>query len=76
MSEYKTRRSQIRTIRHTDPDFMLNDGMIVSPRAGFEVAIGCPLNYNNVIQECIRNGWLRPVAYLKESELVWERLQS
>lgn len=55
---------------------MLDDGMIVSPRAGFEISSGCPRNYAEIIDECLRQGWLKPVAYVKESELMWERLQS
>ena len=76
MIEYKTHRSQIRIIRHRDDDFMLDDGMMVCPRAGFEISSGCPRNYAEIIDECLKQGWLKPVAYVKESELMWERLQS
>jgi hypothetical protein len=49
--------------------------MIISPRAGFEISQECPTNYRKVIAECINNGWLQPVAYTKDSELMWETLQ-
>jgi hypothetical protein len=27
-----------------------------------------------MIMEAIKNGWLQPIAYMKESEFVWEQL--
>jgi hypothetical protein len=27
-----------------------------------------------MITEAIKNGWLKPIAYMKESEFVWEKL--
>jgi hypothetical protein len=44
------------------------------PRAAFEISQRCPENYTSLIQECIGHGWLRPVAYVKEKELFWEKL--
>jgi hypothetical protein len=72
---FKLHTSSIRTIRHNDDNFVIHDDMIMSPRAGFEISQRCPENYRDIIQECIGHGWLRPVAYMKDSELVWETLQ-
>lgn len=65
-----------KTIRSGEPDFMLTDkrGVMVIPRASFELSRMCPENYKQVIDECIRNGWLKPVAHMKESEWIWEQL--
>jgi len=69
-------KSLVRTIRQDDPDFRIFDGFAVVPRAGFHILPECPQSYKQVISECIGNGWLKPVAYVKDSELMWDTLQS
>lgn len=64
----------IKTIRQSDPDFYIDNGITISPRAGIEISQRCPSNYASLIAECINHGWLKPVAYIKESEYVWEKL--
>lgn len=64
----------IKIIRQNDPDFHINDGISMAPRAGFEISSCCPYNYKDIIQECVRQGWLKPVAYMKETEYIWEKL--
>jgi len=64
----------IKTIRKDDPDFMIDNGIVMSPRAGFEISNECPKQYKLMIIEAINNGWLQPVAYMKESEYIWEKL--
>lgn len=61
-------KSHIRCIRKEDPHFMIPNGIIVSPRAGFEVHMETPKEYKMVINECLRNGWLKPIAYMSERE--------
>jgi hypothetical protein len=46
----------------------------MAPRAGFEISNDCPRQYKLMIMEAIKNGWLQPIAYMKESEYVWEQL--
>ena len=67
---YKT----IKTIRKDDPNFMIDNGIIMAPRAGFEISNDCPKQYKSMITEAVKNGWLKPVAYIKESEFTWEKL--
>ena len=64
----------IKTIRQSDPDFYIDNGIVMSPRAGIEISQRCPSNYASLIQECIGHGWLKPIAYMKESEYIWEKL--
>ena len=64
------KRSLIRTIRQDHPGFHINDGFFSSPRAGFEVNNHCPAQYKQVIAECLNNGWLKPVAYMHEREVL------
>lgn len=73
---FKSHTSQIRTIRHNDPRFMIKDQLTVSPRAGFEINPSCPREYRMIIAECINNGWIKPVAYMKERELIFTGLTS
>lgn len=67
---FTTHRSQIRTIKRNDPRFHINDQFITAPRAGFEISSSCPYSYREVIQQCINNGWLQPVAHMTERELL------
>lgn len=65
------RQSQVRTIKPNDPRFIINDGLVVSPRAGFHILPECPREYKLVIQDCIDRGWLQPVANVTERELIF-----
>lgn len=67
--------TKIRTIRHCDGDFMLRDGFFMSPRASFEIDNSCPREYKLIISKCINNGWLKPVAHVKDHEKFWEEFE-
>ena len=67
-------KSHIKTLCQEDPDFKMVDGFAVVPRAGFHVLPECPKNYRDVIMECINHGWLKPVAYVRDNELLWDHL--
>jgi len=64
----------IKTIRKDDPDFYIDNGIAIAPRAGFEISNDCPRQYKSMIMESYKNGWLQPIAYIKESEYMWEKL--
>lgn len=66
-----THKSSIRTIRSGHPAFKITDGLIVSPRAGFEIKLECPREYRQIISTCIDRGWLQPVANITEKELTF-----
>lgn len=69
---FKVEQSSVRTIRRGEKGFMLADGVTIMPRAGFEISRSCPREYAQIISQCIDNGWLKPVAYVKDTELFWE----
>jgi hypothetical protein len=75
MIQIKTTQTKLTTIRQNDPRFILRDGLVTAQRAGFEISSGCPYSYRQVIQECINNGWLRPVATVYGKELTWDALR-
>lgn len=72
----KTHKSQIRIIRQNDPKFDICDGYTVTPRAGFEISPGCPAEYKQILAECINNGWVKPVAYMTEREILFMGLSN
>ena len=71
---YTVYQSQVRTIRQEDPNFMIQDRLTVTPRAGFEISNTCPRQYKLMIMEAIKNGWLQPVASVSERELIFAGL--
>jgi len=71
---FLAKKSSIKMLRKGDPKFMIRDGIRLSPRAGFEISCRCPEEYKFVIHQCIDHGWIKPVAYVKENEFMWEIL--
>jgi hypothetical protein len=67
--------SKIQTVRQEDPKFVIYDGLMQAPRAGFEISRGCPKEYTMIIDECIRKGWIKPVAYVYGKELTMDALR-
>jgi len=65
-----THHSQIRTIKRDDPRFRIVDKFTTCGRAGFEISILCPREYRSILSECIDRGWIKPVAYMTERELL------
>ena len=70
-----TRTTNIRTIRQGDSKFILTDGLMICPRAGFEINEKCPREYKLIITECINNGWIKPVAHVYGKELTMDALR-
>ena len=75
MITYSNPEYRIKTIKPGDKDWIIRSGFILTPRAGFEISLKCPSEYRTIIRQCIDSGWVKPVAYMKESEYVWEQLQ-
>ena len=68
--------NRIKTLKRDDHGFYIKDKFRIIPRAGFEISQQCPREYKMIMSECIDRGWLLPVAYVKESEHIWEQLGS
>lgn len=72
---FKTSRPH-KTLRAKDADFSFSpDGLTLVPRASFEVSKECPREYRLILAECINNGWLRPVAHMRDVEYTMELLR-
>jgi hypothetical protein len=70
-----TKISNIKTIRQGDAKFMLNDGLVICPRAGFEINEKCPREYRQILATCIDLGWIKPVAHVYGKELTMDALR-
>ena len=64
-------KSSIKTINANHPAFVITDGVMIAPRAGFEIDKRCPSEYRMIIVECMQNGWIKPVANITEKELIF-----
>jgi hypothetical protein len=69
-------KSQIRTIKRDDPRFRIVDKFTTCDRAGLEITKQCPYNYAQIIADCIDRGWVQPVAYVTERELLFMGLNN
>lgn len=58
-----------------DPDFTITDNFCIVQRAAIEISNKCPHGYNLIIAEAISRGWIKPVAYIKKTEQVWNALE-
>ena len=72
---FEANRSHV-TLRPGHEDFSFSpDGVTVVPRASIEISENCPAQYQNFLYECWGNGWIKPVAYMRETEYTMELLQ-
>lgn len=62
-------------LKRGDKDFHMTNGITVMPRAQIEFSETCPMDLINQVSLAVSKGWIRPVAYIKESEYVWEVLE-
>lgn len=63
-------KSSIKTLKPGDAAFTINDGIVSSPRASFEISRSCPAEYKSIFITAINAGWLKPVAHMHERELM------
>ena len=70
--KFTIKQTCIPTIRQGDPKWLIVDGTVAAPRAGFEITTRCPREYKELIQDCIDRGWLKPIANVRDNELFWE----
>ena len=67
-------RPKIKSIRPGDPDWMINNGLMMAPRAGLEICSSMPYEYKLIITECINKGWVRPIAHQHVHEEFMEKM--
>ena len=65
-----------KTLYRSDADFAFSpDGITLVPRASFEIAQNCPYEYKLIIAKCLDQGWLNPVAHMRDTEYTMELLR-
>ena len=69
-----TPKSTIRVVKPGDPDWNITAGLTFAPRAGFEISNDCPYEYRLIIQKCLEQSWVKPIANVYDRELTWEKL--
>lgn len=72
---FKILHNHVKTLTNKDDMFYIKDGMYVTPRAGFIINQKCPTEYRMILNTCMQNGWLQPVAYMRDNEYTWEQLK-
>ena len=76
MSNFNVHRSLVRKINSNDSDFQIIDGVTVASRAAIEITASCPREYQMILTQCIAQGWVKPVAYIRDPELMWDKLST
>jgi len=65
-----------KTLHRGDSDFTFSpDGLTIVPRASFEISEKCPPEYQKILYECWGNGWIKPVAHMRDTEYIVELLR-
>jgi len=62
-------------IKPTDQGFKFMVGMVEFPRAAIAVEQDCPNDVRLQLQMYVSNGWITPVAYVKEQDYIWDTLK-
>ena len=76
MIKFTTSNQSAVTLRHSDAEFLFSpDGITVVPRACLEIALDCPYEYKLILAKCVDQGWIRPVAHMRDVELTMELLR-
>jgi hypothetical protein len=64
-------------LRPGDADFTFSpNGVTLVPRASLEISSNCPGEYRHLISQAYRNGWLKPVANMRNTEYTMELLKN
>jgi hypothetical protein len=66
---------EVKSIRQGDPKFMLNDGLVMYPRAMIHILPECPANARHLIEWAISEGYLKTVAHVYGKELTMDSLR-
>ena len=72
---FKVNKSHV-TLRPGHEDFSFSpDGVTIVPRASLEISETCPAQYQKILYECWGNGWIKPIAYMRDTEYTMELLR-
>ena len=60
---------------HGDDGFTVNDRLTVYNRAALEISENCPASARDAIVKYYSLGWVKPVAYVHKSELMFNEIK-
>lgn len=66
---------KIKTLAPGENGFMINDGIILSPRASIKIKLNCPGYIRDTIAHAFSEGWIEPIAHVPEVEYLIEELR-
>ena len=73
---YKTVNNTYVSFRPGHKDFAFSpDGITLVPRASVVINEQCPDSYRSMIAYAINNGWVEPIANMRDSEYTMEVLR-
>ena len=61
---------------NTNSEFVIKNGIAVTHRATILITPECPLRTRSMLIEALNEGWLKPIAYMKESEYLIAKLSN
>ena len=64
-----------RIIKPGDPNFLINNGIMLTPRAGIDILPNCPTRYANMLAELYSAKWFTPFAVVTSEEYTWMTLR-
>lgn len=70
------RSNQFVCLDDTNSEFVMTDGVVVARRAALYIGPECPKNISLIITNAVNNGWLKPIAFMKESEYLIAKLSN
>ena len=73
--KFKEHHSAYVKLEPKDIGFIVNDGLTVYNRAALEISCDCPSGIKYDILAAVNKGWLKPIAYVHESELMFNRIK-
>jgi hypothetical protein len=69
------RQSSFKEINNDDPEFIMTDGLLVTPRANIEVTADCPKMWATIIMMAYEKGYLKVTAHVPHEEYFMQNLQ-
>jgi hypothetical protein len=70
-----SKSEKVLEIKQGDKGFKFVSGLVEYPRAAILVEDSCPARVRLELQQWVSNGWITPIAYVRESEYIWEKLK-
>jgi hypothetical protein len=62
---------KIHRLAPDDINFTIQGKFTIARRATIEITKSCPAGYREIIAECYNRGWIEPVAYITDQELIF-----